>query len=231
MNGYSRTSTLVVAFAVAILGNACADGTPPSADSSATPQTLVSGVQNLKAGTYAFVPSSFDASGRPFPNVLITVPDGWQSYDGFAVQSLPDTPREMAVSVWDVVDVYGNGCRWVGTKMHPGATVNALASSLASIPLRNATTPVAVSLAGYNGSYIEWSVPAEIQFSNCDQGYFRSWTGQGDRYQQGPGQVDRLWIIDVAGRRLVIDAAYMPGATEADRAALAQVVHSIAFRP
>jgi hypothetical protein len=32
------------------------------------------------------------------------------------------------------------------------------------------------------------------------------------------------------GRRLVIDATYMPGATEPDRAALAKVVDSIAFR-
>jgi len=74
-------------------------------------------------------------------------------------------------------------------------------------------------------------------------GVFESWTGYQlwnapykpsgttDRYQQGPGQVDRLWILDVDGRRLVIDATYMPGSTDQDRATLAKVVNSIAFGP
>jgi len=35
-----------------------------------------------------------------------------------------------------------------------------------------------------------------------------SWTANGwsgDRYQQRPGQVDRIWILDVDGERLVVD--------------------------
>ena len=60
---------------------------------------------------------------------------------------------------------------------------------------------------------------------------FKSWNDAiGDRYQQGPGQVDRLWILDVEGNRLLIDATYMPAATEQDRAELAMVVNSILFR-
>jgi hypothetical protein len=67
-------------------------------------------------------------------------------------------------------------------------------------------------------------------------GWFESWTGASltdsgttDRHQQEPGQVDRLWIIDVEDRRLVIDASYWPGATDQDRANLQRVVDSIAF--
>lgn len=61
--------------------------------------------------------------------------------------------------------------------------------------------------------------------------FFKSWTDvEGDRYQQGPGQIDWLWILDVEGHRLVIDATYLPGATGQDRAELAQVVSSIAFK-
>jgi hypothetical protein len=40
-----------------------------------------------------------------------------------------------------------------------------------------------------------------------------------------------LWILDVEGRRLVIDANYMPGATEQDHAELAKVINSITFEP
>jgi hypothetical protein len=77
-----------------------------------------------------------------------------------------------------------------------------------------------------------WTI-SRLSFSDCDGAFFRSWTAEngGDRYQQGPGQVDRLWILAIEGRRLVIDATYMPVATEQDRAELAQVADSIAFKP
>lgn len=64
------------------------------------------------------------------------------------------------------------------------------------------------------------------------QGFFESWTANGwasDRYQQVPGQVDRLWILDVDGQRLVVDAWYLPAATAQDLAELAEVVDSIRF--
>jgi len=121
-----------------------------------------------------------------------------------------------------------------------------IAAVLAARPLRNAIAPVAVSLGGYQGKYLQWSVPSDIRFdaasqsfSDCDigsengvpAGYFKSWTDHiGDRYQQGPGQVDRLWILDIEGHRLLVDATYMPAATDQDRMELAEVVNSIAFK-
>jgi hypothetical protein len=193
---------------------------------------MPSGTQDLKAGTYAFAFPQFDAPGKPFPRALITVPDGWRIEGGFALVSMDDTQRYRAVTIWNVVGVYANGCHWLGPMIHPGSTVDELAAVLAARPLRNATSPVAVSLGGYNGQYLEWSVPVDIRFSDCEAGMFKSWTDvEGDRYQQGPGQVDRLWILDVQGHRLLIDATYMPGATEQDRATLAKVVDSIAFKP
>jgi hypothetical protein len=82
-------------------------------------------------------------------------------------------------------------------------------------------------------------VPADIDFTDCEADggvhYFESWNGSvvgvhdGDRYQQGPGQVDRLWILDIGGSRLVIDAFYMPYATGEEREELETVVESIRF--
>jgi hypothetical protein len=203
----------------------------------------VDGHVGLAAGTYTFDFTRLDAPGRPFPRVLITVPDGWSGFRGFGVSG----PRGLFVGFWNVVDVYANSCHWIGPKVHTGSTVDELAAVLAARPLRNATVPVSVSLGGYEGRYQEWSVPKDIDFSSCDkdpsdgQSYFDSWTGNAlwnapydssgktDRYQQGPGQVDRLWILDLEGRRLVIDATYLPGATAQDRADLQQVVDSIRF--
>jgi len=89
-----------------------------------------------------------------------------------------------------------------------------------------------VVLGGVHGKSLQWSVPTRIDLTHCDQGYFESWTAKGwsgDRYQQGPGQVDRIWILNVAGVRLVIDAAFMPRTTRANREELGRIVHSIRF--
>ena len=103
---------------------------------------------------------------------------------------------------------------------------------MATQPLRHATAPTDVVLAGFHGKYLRWSVPTDINFDRCDEGYFESWTANGwasDRYQQRPGQLDRIWILDVHGQRLVIDAFYLPQATKRDRAELQRVVDSIRF--
>lgn len=233
---------MLVAIVVALLASACGTSGSPTA-ARATPQAMPNGeIQDLKAGTYAFTFQEFDAPGKPFPKVLITVPDGWSNFY-FFVHTRVGTQRQIAVSFWNVVDVYASGCHWLGSKLHPGPTVDGLAAMLAARPLRNATAPVAVSLGGYHGKFLQWSVPADVNFSNCDKdpkdahNYFESWTGASlsssgatNRYQQVPGQVDQLWILDVGGRRLVIDAAIWPGATDQDRAELAKVVSSIAFQ-
>jgi hypothetical protein len=121
--------------------------------------------------------------------------------------------------------------------------VDDLANALVDVPMRNATKPIEVTIDGYAGMYLEWSVPAELEvigdseFPACDstsEGHndFLSWTGKGwasDRYHQGAGQVDQLWILDIAGSRLVIDAFSMPYATAEEREELLAVVESIAF--
>jgi len=268
--GYTRRSTLVVTVAIALLASACAasagvssptstssfvsaavpsapPSAPPTASARATPHAMPTfdGDVGLQAGAYVFDFTRLGAPGKPFPKVVVTVPAGWSGFRGFGVDSGSGS-RFHFVSFWTVVDVYTNPCHWLGPKVHPGPTVDELAAVLAAQPLRNATVPVAVSLGGYDGKYLEWSIPNGIVFSDCDkdpgdgQSYFESFTGNvlwnapydtTDRHQQGPGQVDRLWILDVQGRRLVIDASYMPGATAQDKADVQQVVDSIRFEP
>ena len=81
-------------------------------------------------------------------------------------------------------------------------------------------------------------VTGDAYFDGCDSWPdsdhrdFVSWlstTGDGERYQQVAGQVDRLWVLDVEGKRLVIDATYSPDTTDADRAEQVQVLESLRF--
>jgi hypothetical protein len=188
------------------------------------------GEQPLSAGVHLLDLVSLKQS-RPgykhLPRIAVTLPSGWFNYNGWAVND----GGPLGLAFWDVDKVYPTPCRWQGKpKIDPGRTVDGLARVLATLPLRHASRPRNAELAGFRGKYLRWSVPRKVDFSRCGQGYFESWTGRGwarDRWQQGPGQVDRLWILDVNGKRLVIDANYMPSATRGQRAELDRIVHSI----
>jgi len=213
--------------------------TPPSASPTAEAVTTIgTGDGALSAGTYRLdLAQASTFSGVAYPAVLLTVPAGWSSHGGWLVNSGAEGAAWVAVQFWDVLQVYGQACQWDGTLFQPGSTVDDLATALVARPLRNATPPVPVTIDGFSGKYLEWSVPTNADFTQCDVDagthYFESWTGPGggDRYQQGPGQVDQLSILNVNGSRLVIDAFFMPGATAADRQQLADVVQSIKFEP
>jgi uncharacterized protein YceK len=199
----------------------------------------------LDAGTYRIDLDQVADTASLYPSVLITLPDGW-NHGGWLVnkpRAGHDTPP-IAVMFWDVDSVYGHACQWEGTLFRPGRSVNELANALADVPMRNATDPVDVTIGGYSGKYLEWSVPDDIEFDDdgnaveCDSfagpPEFVSWTGIGlasSRYHQGAGQVDRVWILDVEGSRIVIDAFEMPYATAEEREELTKVVESIRFEP
>jgi hypothetical protein len=188
----------------------------------------------LPAGTYV---SDLDGTG-PYPRVVMDLPSGWSGFKGQWVNKNLGGPGFAGLTFWNVDEVYADGCHWQRPRLAPGRGVDELASVLAHRPLRNATGPVDVTLAGYNGKYMVWSVPDDIDFADCDVDpgdgvhYFESWTASivgGDRYQQGPGQEDELWILDINGQRLVIDATHMPGTSMADVAELHSIMRTIRF--
>jgi hypothetical protein len=76
-------------------------------------------------------------------------------------------------------------------------------------------------------------VPSDVDFRNCSRdefrgGEFRSWPG---RFHQGPGQVDEVWILDVEGERLVIDAWWFPQTSADERVKVIDIVESIRIHP
>ena len=209
-----------------------------AATSSKLPRPLGRGERPLSAGLHVLDLVALDTTGTGpahLPKIAITLPSGWRSYGGFVVQKFHGPTQVMGLSFWDVAKVYGTPCRWQSKGLvDPGTTVGGLAAALASQPLRSATTPTDVVLAGARGKYLRLTVPKHIDFARCDRGSFESWTGLGwasDRWEQGPGELDRLWILNVDGQRLVVDAGYLPAATTKDRAELDRVVHSIRFLP
>ena len=175
------------------------------------------------------------------PGYTVDLPEGWSTLDGaFMVKEGAGTA--LGMSVWDVKTVPGHPCRWRGTERDAGSTVGELVRVLVSQGMRDPTEPAPVTLAGYHGAYLELSVPSDAivtgdsEFRGCDEndnGHrdFVSWWGtdRGERYQQAAGQLDRVWVLDVAGQTLLVDATYTPDTSAADRAELEQVVRSLRF--
>ncbi len=77
------------------------------------------------------------------------------------------------------------------------------------------------------------TVPADADFSQCDQGHFQSWMddGNGYRWYQGPGQIEQLWILDVDGERLLVAASHFPDGSPESQAEHQQVIDSIQIEP
>jgi len=103
-----------------------------------------------------------------------------------------------------------------------------------------ATKPSKGTLAGLDGWYIAVRTPTDLDIAACDGGKYTLWldSGGGRRHAEGPGQLDRLWIVGVPGsdsqsriEPLVIDATSQPGASPEDLAELQTIVDSIEIEP
>jgi len=184
----------------------------------------------LEPGTYVVstLDPGFDASHR----ITITVPDGYESFGGFAVLTAEGT--QTGVSAWVVGNVYDDPCHRGATPLDPTVVppVGRLVAALANQRGVDVSTPTDITVDGYTGRYLERTVPAGTKLTDCDGNEFRPWLGTdgGARYIL-PGQIDLLWIVDVDGIPLVIDAAIRSPRWAHVRAELLQVVESIGIDP
>jgi hypothetical protein len=91
-----------------------------------------------------------------------------------------------------------------------------------------------VTYGGYAGKQMVLTVPSDVNLGNCDEAKYVVWGGPGpdpDRWVQGAGQILRLWILDVEGRRIVIEASHFPEASAANQADLQQLIDSLQIEP
>ena len=172
-----------------------------------------------------------------YPAFTLEAPAAWSTNGAFVTRGFH------GVSVWDVGDVPRNPCHWQSTMSDPGPTVDDLVEALTAQKYRHATEPTDVTLGGYQGRLLELSVPddwvvtGDADFEGCDvepsNGHrdFVSWlgNGEGERYLQFAGQIERVWVLDVDGTRLVVDATYRPETPEAVLTELMGIVESIRF--
>lgn len=110
--------------------------------------------------------------------------------------------------------VYGDPCQWASTRPEtPATTADEIVAALAAQASRDASDPVDVTVGGYAGKMITLHVPDDADFAVCNGGEFAGYTIEGEdrwQWQQGPGQIDDFWFVDVEGSIVEIRAMYRP---------------------
>ena len=171
--------------------------------------------------------------------VTIPAPDWYgEPGDGILIkndQSGAPDGAGLIVFAGEDLYVYGDPCRWSSTRPEtPATTVDELIDDLSAQALRDATEPVDVTVDGYSGKSVTLHVPEDADFSECDRSTFGSWGVPGPdeapfRYHQDPGQIDKLWVLDVEGELVVVDTAHYEGTPQAVVDELDDIVESITF--
>jgi hypothetical protein len=168
--------------------------------------------------------------------LTLLMPTGWvtwpsnSSIPSAIIKGEPEPPNWMAVGAFSVANIYTDRCQWRSALLDPpvGPTVDDLTIALADVWGSDATPPIDITLDGFAGKQIVLTVPTDVDFADCDNGQFRRFPGW---WYQGQGQIDRVWILDVEGERLVVLATFFPEGSAKDLAELQQVIDSIQIEP
>ena len=206
-----------------------ADTSEPTVSTPASPPSSVEATTTVGPGrgTGAFVGSA------PEVPVTFTMPAGWEMFDNWAVSKSGADPI-FGLVFMDVGNVYADGCQWVLVDPPPGPTVDDLVSAHAKSPELGATPARDVTVDGFDGKQIQYTVP-DYNENECQEGKFgmffigRNVAGVAapNLWAQTPKQQNNLSILDVDGTRLVILAAYPPNISAKDRTDLDGILSSI----
>jgi hypothetical protein len=147
----------------------------------------------------------------------------------FAEDRRAADPRELGF--WTVETVPSDFCRSASSEAftNPGPTVTDLAAALATQPRLRGTDARPVTIGGYDGLYVELTKPP----SDCGTNVL--WfaprvehIAYEERFMR-PGDVARIWIIDVGGKRVVIDTIHPADASAEKVAQTTRMVETATF--
>jgi hypothetical protein len=176
-----------------------------------------------------------DATPRPGLALEVTVPAGWQFFDGFPVIG-PETGREKGVPN-DAMLALGWTNFWVGLHSDPcldtsvppdlpvGPTVDDFVNAVVAHPKLDVSEPTDVELDGYSGRFFTLTAPADI--SKCE--FWQPW--EPGFHAQGPSNIWDVWVMNVDGFRVVLANEYFPQTSADVKTELRAMVESIGFRP
>jgi hypothetical protein len=189
----------------------------------------------LQPGSYYVTDRSLVQASR----LTLTVPSGWSiptSTDALVIKN-EGQPGEVMVTTWIVSHVFTDACHWSESSVvNAGTTSDQLVTALVSQKSRQASTPGDATIGGFPAKRVELTVSPTLDVHTCTNGSLRYWPGPGPDFGSGlccnpAGNIDAVYAVDIAGKRLAVVARHYPGSTSADQAELQSIIDSIQIVP
>lgn len=136
---------------------------------------------------------------------------------------------------WSPVNIYSDPCAKTPLSPPPGPSAEDLAVAISTAHGTNATEPSDVTVGGRPAKHMVLAVPEGI---DCDPHFYLWYDACGGvpsdaegcyRYATELGDTIRVWIVDVDGARLFIQADTRKGASPEVEQEIQQIVDSIQF--
>ncbi len=183
----------------------------------------------------ALSPGSYVVDGAFPVRVTIPVTDDWHVWGPITkdaiplYQGSPDPPQGRGIVVAVIENLFADPCDSSKGGLVPqvGPSVDDLAVGLAAQPDTDDTAPVDVELGGYSGKFLSYSLTRSD--GPCTS--LERWGSASGTRMAILGEHDEVWILDVDGVRVIIDAYYFDGTTDAQLAELREVVQGIRIEP
>jgi hypothetical protein len=217
----------------------------PTRNPTVTPHPRFFAVQ-VEAGATELIPAG------PTPvRLAISLPDGWaKASDAMYVKANGVAPAGISIGAWHLQHVNVFPCRWATNAFADGPLMRSAEGQAQALsgwwgqdpgagPYGNSgLAPIAskrepTTIGGYSAWYVEVLIPSYLDQAECDGGQVVLWdTASGDvRYGLGSRELNRLWVVDVQGEIIVIDAASFLPTPEADVTELQAVIDSVIIEP
>lgn len=201
-------------------------GGPPAPTARPTPIPLLNGQAPLPAGRYQLDPT------LPM-KVTVAVPNGWSASGNWVVFGPKgyQAPNGMAIRFYTVGNLYKNPLSPDAGPLAPpvGPSVDDLVNAMVNHPDWTTTGPTALAIDGHAGKVVHVTLPAGV--SNATPFYLSVDASGGQVWGWVAGQLFDIYVIDVGGKRLVIDAFHYAGTSADDLAAQRAILDSVQLTP
>ena len=202
---------------------------------------------DLPTGAFLLSDGRFDDGLRNVP-VTVTIPSaGWygEPRSGI-VGNIPVDQDFGPGDAWMigpfVGDIYvpADPCEWATTMPPtPATTVDEVVAALRGQASRAAQEPEDITVDGRAGTSLTLRVPEDAELARCDRNPLsdepeyctlaQDNPGTCHRYHQFPGQIDELWVLDVNGEVVVINATWDDTTPPEALAELRTILESVDF--
>lgn len=223
---------VAAAVLVAIIGFSVvngARGNVGSGDPTVSPEPSISAL----SGQTQLAPGRYSIHSGIARQVTASVPDGWSAVGDWGVRGPRgyEAPDGMGLRFYTVGNLFNDPGSFAGGVQDPpvGPTVDDLVEAIVAQEEWTSSSPTELTIGGFPAQHVRITIPDGAELDARDGGSFYLFQdeGAGQIWGLAAGQMFDVYVVDVDGERLVLDAFHYPETSEADLAALEAVVDTI----